>query len=120
VNQRQILFVITILLGFVGSLYYGWVKAPVDISDAEPSLLRADFRADYALMVAEAYQADQDVDRAVASLAFLNPENVLVPVEAALTFGQEHGFSPDDIASLAALAEALREYDPGLAATPTP
>lgn len=117
---RYVLFLISILLGLTASLYYGWALRPVSVAEAVPSLLREDFKADYALMIAESYAVDGNVDRALEHLAFLDEENSLQPVVAALDFAQEHDYSPQDIALLAALAEAIRSDDPALAATPTP
>ena len=119
-NNRYILFGVTILLGLILSLYVVWVLIPAGASDASTALLRQDFRADYALMVAEAFHADQDMERAIDSLAFLDEDNPLAPVVAALEFGQKAGYSQQDIGYLALLAEALRSYDPSLDATPTP
>jgi hypothetical protein len=117
---RYTLFGITIVLGLIASLYLGWAVRPVSAPDADPSLLREDFRADYALMVAESYAADSNLDRALEHLDFLDADNALNPVMAALEFGQEHGFAEADLAFLAALADALHTQIPSLAATPTP
>ena len=119
-NNRYTLFGVTILLGLILSLYAVWVLIPAGATDASPALLRQDFKADYTLMVAEAFHADQDVERAMAALAFLDEDNPLAPVVAALEFGQNAGYSQQDIGYLAVLAEALPTYDPSLDATPTP
>lgn len=119
-STRYILFGITILLGLAAGLYLGWEVRPVSAADAEPSLLREDFAADYTLMVAESYAADGILDRAIGHLEFLNAENPLLPVIAALEFGQQHGFAAGDLALLAALAGGLRAEMPSLDTTPTP
>ncbi len=118
--NRYIVFGVTILLGLTASLYYGWEARPVEVSDAAPALLRVDFKADYALMVAESFAADNKIDEAIAHLAFLDADNPLKPVVAAIEFGQKHGYFENDLAMLGALAQALRDYDPSFAATPTP
>jgi hypothetical protein len=71
-------------------------------------------------MVAESFAVDHNLDRALDHLEFLDEENPLRPVVAALDFAQTEGFAQQDIALLAALAQAVREDDPSLAATPTP
>lgn len=118
--NRYIVFGVTILLGLVASLYYGWFGRSVEVSDAAPTLLRVDFKADYALMVAESFAADKDIQRAIEHLAFLDAHNPRTPVVAAIEFGQKQGYSQDDLVLLASLAEALRDYDPSFLATPTP
>lgn len=121
---RYTVFGITILIGFVFAVYYGWAARPVGLADASPAMLRADFRADYALMVAEAYQADQDAERAIAELSFLGSEgqayNPYALISDALAFGSENGFSVSDLALLQNLQAALLEFDPGFASTPAP
>jgi hypothetical protein len=123
-SNRYALFGITILLGFVVAVYYGWAVRPVNTSDAEPTLLREDFRADYVLMVAEAYNADHEVERAIGALGFLSEEqeeyNPLEFVSAALAFGVDAGFSVGDLELLQQLESAIRAFDPGFAATATP
>lgn len=122
--NRYTLFGITILLGFLASVYYGWAVRPVTAHNAEPHLLRDDFRADYALMVAEAFLADGDEERAIAALGFLGeegePYNPYALISDAMLFGTENGFSPEDLALLQTLQQALLEYDPRFGATPTP
>ncbi len=118
--NRYTVFGVTILLGLVASVYYGWFGRSVEVSDAAPALLRVDFKADYALMVAESFAADNDIEHAIEHLAFLDADNARTPVVAAIEFGQDEGYSQDDLVLLATLAEALRDYDPGFLATPTP
>jgi len=52
-------------------LAYSWVLAPVEYVDADPSLLRADFRDQYRAAIAAAYAASGDLPRARARLALL-------------------------------------------------
>ena len=121
---RYSLFGITILLGFILAVYYGWVVRPVSVNDASPALLRQDFRADYVLMLAEAYQADRNVERAVAAFAFLGSQgeryNPYVFASEALAFGTENGYSVADLELLQELQLALLEFNPTFAPTPTP
>ncbi len=121
---RYILFGISILLGFIGSVYYGWADRPVRATDAAPAVLRQDFRSDYTLMVAEAFQNDHNTERAIASLGFLattgKPYNPYGLVSDALTFGTKNGYAVTDLGLLQTLQSALLEFDPTLAGTPTP
>lgn len=118
--NRYIAFGITILLGLIASLYLAWGGEPNEVRDASPDLLRQDFRADFALMVAESFSADGDIDRAIEQLVFLDAENPLLPVNEAIEFGEEAGYSESDLALLEVLAANLRALDPSLAGTPTP
>jgi len=123
-SNRYALFGLTILLGFVVAVYYGWAVRPVTVSDVAPTLLREDFRADYVLMVAEAYEADHEIERAIGALGFLSEEqegyNPLLFVSDAMAFGVDNGLSVTDLGLLQELSTALKTFDPGFSATATP
>lgn len=117
---RHILFAVSILIGLIGGLYYGWVVSPVEGGVVAPSLLRADYQTDYVLMVAEAYRADQNQERALERLVFLGAASPLLSTEMALDFAREGSFSPVDLALIEELDAALRAWDPTLETTLTP
>jgi hypothetical protein len=50
-------FLVAIIVGLIGGMYYGWIVNPVKYVNTTPDTLRYDYKADYALMVAEVYQA---------------------------------------------------------------
>ncbi len=68
---RWLQTLLAILLGTMVGLFYGWRVAPVEYTDLALNTLRADYRAEYALMVAETYQHDADLDLATRRLALL-------------------------------------------------
>lgn len=117
--SRYILFGIAILAGLIAGLYVGWELSPVDFGAGGPDQLREDYKADYALMIAEAYRAEQNIEHAVEALQ-LFPGNPLHFVDNATTFAVEHNLNPQDIALLNNLHAALLAWDPDLARTPTP
>jgi hypothetical protein len=118
--MRYLLFGIAIVLGLAGGLYYGWVVNPVLVVDTAPDILRADFQADYVLIVAEVYQSEQNAERALERLNFLAGGNPLESMTAALDFASTSAHSKSDIALLNDLDSALRKWDPSLEFTPTP
>ncbi len=59
------------IIGIGIGLTYGWVINPVVYTDVTPDALRADYRADYVLMVAEAYQSDQNPETAARRIAMI-------------------------------------------------
>lgn len=107
---RALLFASLAGIGF--GLLYGWGIRPVEYYDTSPDSLRADYRTDYVLMVAEAYQGDADLGRAQQRLAALGPTRPLDRVTEALEYAAEHGFPRPDLERLAALSELLREISP--------
>jgi hypothetical protein len=111
--KRWFFFVISILFGISLGLYYGWVISPVQYIDTTPSTLRADFRADYTLMVAETYQAEGNLDHAARHLAILGSQPPAQIVTSALNFAQLNKYSPSDIILLQNLGSALQVWKPG-------
>jgi hypothetical protein len=106
--SRWIRFVIAIVVGIVLGLLYGWVVNPVEYVDTIPESLREDYKADYVLMVAETYQLERDPSLAAARLMFLGDSPPVSVVEETLTFAEDVGYSPADIAVLSRLYEALQ------------
>jgi hypothetical protein len=86
---------------------YGWVIDPVDFVDTTPNTLRADYQADYVLMVAEIYGADQDAESAVIRLTFLGHPSPVDSVENAMIFAVDAGYAAEDLRLLRDLADAL-------------
>ncbi len=110
--QRWIYFFLAILAGFGLGLLYGWVISPIEYLDTSPDTLRADYRADYVLMVAEIYQAEQDTEQAIRRLGLLG--SALSPSEMvaqALQFAQSSGYASPDILLLQNLTVALQLRD---------
>lgn len=104
--------VIALAIGVAIGLLYGWVVDPVEYVDATPESLRADYRVDYVLMAAEAYQAEQDASLAARRLAIFGSEPPAQIVNAAIKYAHTQGFTPDEITLLQELLVALQTYQP--------
>lgn len=106
-SKRIIWFLIMIFIGLAGGLAYGWFINPVKYVDTLPETLRADYKADYVLMVAEIYQMDRNVGGAELRLSFLGklpPESYVVE---GIRTASEIGYSDQDIDLLRDLAQAV-------------
>jgi len=102
-------------IGVALGLLVGWVLWPVRYTNTAPAQLRQDYRNDYVLMTAAAYQVEGDLEAARARLALLDPERPARPVvELAETLIAEGGRSTD-IQMLSALADALGAATPAMA-----
>jgi hypothetical protein len=113
---RWLFSVIAIAVGIGLGLFYGWVISPVQFVDTTPASMRADYRADYVLMIAEAYHADQNTDLAIRRLAVFGSDSPAEIASQALQTGQTIGYSAEDISTLQELTRALQAYQPA----PTP
>lgn len=109
---RWMRFLIMIIIGAALGLVYGWVVDPVEYVDTTPDTLRQDYKTDFVLMVAEMYQADQDIDLAVQRLRFLGDEPPRGLVQDAIVFAAEVGYPVSDLNRLQALYERLQTYLP--------
>lgn len=105
-------FVVGLVLGITLGLLYGWLIEPVEYVDTTPDSLRADYRADYVLMVGEAYLGDGDLSLAQMRLAALGPQPPSDLVIEAIQYGVDHDFSRTDLETLNRLAVALRTLAP--------
>ncbi len=103
---------LAILVGIAGGIFYGWVINPVKLVDTTPASLRADYRTDYVLMVAESYHADQDEMLAQKRLALLGTEPPTDVAQAALQRAQQSGYAASDISLLQELTRALQASQP--------
>jgi hypothetical protein len=108
-------WLLPLVLGIIGiaiGMVYGWIISPVEFVDTTPASLRADYRADYVLMVGESYHADRDAALAIKRLAILGAKPPATLAEDAYSAGQQAGFSQDDLALIQELRHALQAAQP--------
>jgi hypothetical protein len=110
--RRWFLFLIVVLLGVGVGLLYGWVINPVKYVDTTPAKLRSDYQTDYVLMVAEAYQADGDLDLAARRLAVLGESHPAEIVRQGMILAAQIPFADSDQELLSQLASALQTWSP--------
>ncbi len=111
--RRWIWFFIVVLLGVGAGLLYGWVINPVKYVDTTPAKLRSDYQTDYILMVAEAYQAESDLDLAARRLAVLGDSPPAEIVREAMIVAAQIQYAETDQELLSQLASALQTWSPG-------
>jgi hypothetical protein len=109
---RWLFFIVSLAIGVGLGLYYGRVISPIQYVDTSPATLRADFRADYTLMVAETFQSEQNLENAARRLAILGSQPPIKFVSEALSFAQQNKYDPADIALLQNLSAALQVWQP--------
>jgi hypothetical protein len=100
------------VLGVAAGVVYGWVINPVKFVDTTPGSLRADYRADYVLMVAESYEANRDAALASRRLAIFGTEDPSNISQSALDTAERAGFSPADILLIQNLTRGMQAYQP--------
>lgn len=100
--------IVGLALGLALGLVYTWKIDPVKYTDVAPDSLRADYRSDYVLMIAQAYAADTDLDLARARLATLNAPDPIQLVANIVAQQSAAGAPPGDVNALNTLAAALK------------
>lgn len=100
-------FLLGLLLGVAAGLVYGWLVQPVEYVNTTPESLREDFRADYVLMLAEAYPGQGDLEWVRQHLALLGPTPPEDLVGAAANYARAHDFRAIDIRRIDQLEQAL-------------
>ena len=109
-STRWLFILIALIAGIGIGLTYGWVINPVDFFDLTPDTLRADYKADYVLMVAETYHADQDPGLAARRLAIFGSQSPSAIALQGLDFARSNGFADSDIALIQELVTAMQAW----------
>lgn len=110
-NRSHWVFIILALLAGIGlGLAYGWYVDPVDYFDITPDTLRADYKADYVLMTAEAYRVEQDPGLAARRLAIFGVKSPSTIAADGLVYARANGFSDADINLIQELVTALQAW----------
>jgi hypothetical protein len=104
-------FIILALAAGIGlGLAYGWFIDPVDFFDLTPDTLRADYKADYVLMTAEAYRFEQDPGLAARRLAIFGIRSPSAIASEGLAYAQANGFADSDVVLIQELITALQAW----------
>jgi hypothetical protein len=111
-SSNLIKVAIAAVLGIALGLVYGWVIDPIEYTDVPPNILRVDYRADYVLMVAEAYQKEADSETAARRLAVLGGESPALVASSTLDYAKQNAFTENEIQALQDLLTAMQTYQP--------
>ena len=109
-STRWVFILLALILGAGIGLAYGWYVDPVDFFDLTPDTLRADYKADYVLMTAEAYRAEPDPGLAARRLAIFGTKSPSAIAADGLAYARARGFSDTDIALMRELVTALQAW----------
>lgn len=105
---RWIRFIIAILVGAALGLAYGWIISPVQYVDTSPDTLRIDYKTDFVLMTAEAYENERDLELALRRLALIGNTPPVEMVYQAIQFAQKHDYNDIDLRRMQTLLNDLQ------------
>lgn len=94
-------------IGLALGLLIAWVIAPVEYTDTSPASMREEFKDQYRLAIASAYNATGNLERAGARLALVGDQDVLVALLSQAERMTATGNSPDSAYEIAGLYNAL-------------
>ena len=109
-SKRWLYIILALLAGIAAGLAYGWKIDPVDFYDLTPDTLRADYKADYVLMTAEAYHADQDPGLAARRLAIFGSQSPVEIATRGLDYARDNSYPAADVALMKELVTALQAW----------
>ena len=109
-RSRWVLIVLALLTGIALGLAYGWIVDPVDYFDLTPDTLSADYKADYVLMVAEAYRTEQDPGLAARRLAVFGSQSPSAIAASGLKYARALRFADTDVVLIQELVTALQAW----------
>lgn len=104
---RTLIVVLATLAGLGGGLLYTWVLEPAETYDSSPDTLRQSDKLIYLALVGDLYAYDGDLDRARSRLAELDVEAEGSTLAGFIEYYLDEGGSPEEVRSLARLAEDL-------------
>ena len=97
-TRRFIFFFLAILVGVGAGLAFGWtMMPPAAPKDAPLASLRADFKADLVLMVAEDFQTEPDSMQALTQLDRLDEGDPITLLGNSLQYAQVIGYPEEDL-----------------------
>lgn len=98
---------LALLAGLGLGLAYSWLIAPAQFTEANPSMLRADFKDQYRMVIAAAYASSGDLERARARLDLLGDPDPLQALSAQAQQMLAAGQSSEDVQLVAQLASDM-------------
>ncbi len=97
-TRRFIFFFLAILVGVGAGLAFGWMMMPPAAPRNAPlASLRADFKTDLVLMVAEEFQTDPDSMQALTQLDKLDESDPITLLGNSIQYAQAIGYPEEDL-----------------------
>lgn len=103
------------LIGLGIGLAYAWFLSPVSYVDAHPSILRADFKDQYRIVIAASYQSTQDLPRARVRLSLLGDAD---PISALSAQAQRMLAANESFETVRPLAQLATDLQLGYVSNP--
>lgn len=107
-TRRFIFFLLAILIGAGAGLAFGWtMMPPAAPKDAPLSSLRADFKTDLVLMIAEDFQTDPDSMQALTRLDKLDAGDPITLLGNSIQYAQGIAYPEEDLKLMQGLLNSI-------------
>lgn len=115
------LFLLGLIIGLAGSLYYAWIVSPVIYTDASPARFSEPYKAEYIFLVSQSFAVNGSWEQTQRRLAALDDPALTQTVTDLLNRYVVQQRPPAEIRNLAVLAQQLGSAAPAVALfAPTP
>src|SRR3972149_11883755 len=112
--------ILALLTGLGLGLAYSWFISPVTYVDANPAILRADFKDQYRIVISASYASTHDLPRAKARLGLLGDTDTIGELSAQAQRMLSAGEPFERVRLLAQLATDLQQGFVSIPFTTTP
>lgn len=107
-TRRFIFFFLAILIGAGAGLAFGWMMMPHAAPRNAPlDSLRADFKTDLVLMVAEDFQTEPDAMKTLTQLDKLDGSDPITLLGNSIQYAQRVGYPEDDLNLMRSLLNSI-------------
>jgi len=119
-SRIPIYIFVALLIGLGLGLAYSWIISPVTYVDANPAILRPDFKDQYRVVIAASYTSTHDLPRARARLELLSDTDPIGELSAQAQRMVAAGEPLENVQPLAQLATDLQQGFVSIPSTSTP
>jgi hypothetical protein len=112
--------ILALLIGLGVGLAYSWLISPVTYVDANPAILRSDFKDQYRIVIAASYVSTLDLERARARLELLGGSDPIGEMSAQAQRMVGGGESIENMQPLVQLAADLKQGAASIPSTKFP
>jgi len=119
-SRIPIYIFVALLIGLGLGLAYSWIISPVTYVDANPAILRSDFKDQYRVVIAASYASTHDLPRARARLELLSDTDPIGELSAQAQRMVAAGEPLENVQPLAQLATDLQQGFVSIPSTSTP
>lgn len=99
-----------LLIGLISGLVYAWLLDPVQFVNTSPDSLRPEYKAEHRVLIALAYEANNNIVRAAQRLAVLGDKDPVAALSTQVEQLRQQNGSERERAALAKLIADLRAY----------